>query len=112
MNPTHPSFRFQAHLAFPQGLPSVQKCQKSLQARPTQTQGQKDSAAKIKDKLTNDKNGQLVTKAICNKGFRGNSSVLPRIKIRVGGQVSSPQSLPAHSLNRCVQFINERSLTG
>jgi len=61
---THPSLRFQAHLAFPQGLPSIQKCQKSLQARPTPTHGKKDSAAKIKDRLTNDKNGQLVTGGI------------------------------------------------
>jgi hypothetical protein len=46
---------------------------------------------------------QLPTKAICNKGFSGNSSILPRIKFRVGGQVSSPQSLTAYSLNRWVQ---------
>ncbi len=46
------------------------------------------------------KEGLLVTKAICNKGFRGNSSILPRIKFRVGGQDSSPQSLTAYSLNR------------
>ena len=25
----------------------------------------------------------MVTKAICNKGFSGNSSILPRIKFRV-----------------------------
>lgn len=61
-----PSLRFQAHLAFPQGLPSIQKCQKSLQARPTPTHGHKDIAAKIKDRLTNDKNGQLVTRYIKN----------------------------------------------
>lgn len=61
-----PSLRFQAHLAFPQGLPSIQKCQKSLQALPTPTHGQKDSAAKIKDRLSNDKNGQLVTRYIKN----------------------------------------------
>jgi len=41
-----------------------------------------------------------ITKAICNKGFSGNSSILPRIKFRVGGQESSPQSLTAHSLYR------------
>lgn len=28
----------------------------------------------------------MVTKAICNKGFSGNSSILPRIKFRFGGQ--------------------------
>jgi hypothetical protein len=43
---------------------------------------------------------ERTTKAICNKGFTGNSSILPRKKIRVGGQESSPQSLTAYSLNR------------
>jgi hypothetical protein len=61
-----PSLRFQAHLAFPQGLPTIQKCQKSLQARPSPTHGLKDSAAKIKDRITKDKNGQLVTRYIKN----------------------------------------------
>jgi hypothetical protein len=42
----------------------------------------------------------MPTKAICNKGFNGNSSILPRIKFRVGGQERSPQSLTAYSLNR------------
>jgi len=60
-----PSLRFQAHLAFTQGLPSIQKCQKSLQTRPAPTHGQKDIAAKIKDRLTNDNNGQLVTGGCC-----------------------------------------------
>jgi hypothetical protein len=64
-NPTA-SLPFQAHLAFPQCLSSTLKCQKSLQARPTRTRAQKDSAAKIKDGLTNDKNGQLVTQYIKN----------------------------------------------
>ena len=59
-----PSLRFQAHLAFPQGLPSIQKCQKSLKARPSPTHGQKNSTTKIKGRLTNDKNGQLVTGGI------------------------------------------------
>jgi len=30
-----PSLRLQAHLAFTQGLPLIQKCQKSLQALPS-----------------------------------------------------------------------------
>jgi len=42
----------------------------------------------------------LVTKAICNKGFSGNSSILPRSNFGVGGQESSPQSLTAYSLSR------------
>jgi len=43
-----PSLRFQAHLVFPHGLPTIQKCQKSLQARPTPTHALKGSAAKLK----------------------------------------------------------------
>ena len=53
--------------------------------------------------MTENKNGKRITKAICNKGFSGNSSILPRIKFRVGGQESSPQSLTAYSLNRWQQ---------
>ena len=53
--------------------------------------------------MTENKNGKRITKAICNKGFRGNSSILPRIKFGVGGQESSPQSLTAYSLNRWQQ---------
>jgi hypothetical protein len=33
------------------------------------------------------------TKAICNKGFSGNSSILPRSNFGLVGQESSPQSL-------------------
>jgi len=43
------------------------------------------------------------TKAICNKGFRGNSSILPRLNFGVWGQESSPQSLTAYSLKRYQQ---------
>jgi len=43
---------------------------------------------------------QLPTKAICNKGFSGNSSIVPRSNFGVGRQESSPQSLTAHSLDR------------
>lgn len=46
---------------------------------------------------------QAVTKAICNKGFSGNSSILPRSKFSAGGQESSPQSLTAYSLVRWLQ---------
>ena len=47
---------------------------------------------------------QAVTKAICNKGFSGNWNILPRSNFGVGGQESRPQSLTAHSLNRCAEF--------
>ena len=42
-----------------------------------------------------------LTKAICNKGFSGNSSVLPRSNFGACGQESSTQSLTAYSLDRC-----------
>jgi len=42
----------------------------------------------------------MPTKAICNKGFSGNSSILPRLNFGEGGQDSSPQSLTASSLRR------------
>ena len=41
-----------------------------------------------------------LTKAICNKGFSGNTNIVARIKFCVGGQVSAPQSLTAYSLDR------------
>ena len=45
-------------------------------------------------------NTETLTKAICNKGFSGNSGTLPRIKFRIGEQNNSPQSLTAYSLDR------------
>ena len=44
-----------------------------------------------------------LTKAICNKGFSGNSSILPRSNFGVGGQFCRPQSLTAATLNRYAQ---------
>jgi hypothetical protein len=41
-----------------------------------------------------------ITKAICNKGFRGNSSILPRSGIGVGGKDSSPQYLLHYDNNK------------
>lgn len=46
------------------------------------------------------KKSERLTKAICNKGFSGNSSILPRSKFGVGGQDSSLQSLTAYTLSR------------
>ena len=46
-----------------------------------------------------------ITKAICNKGFSGNSSILPRLNFGVNRQESSPQSLNAYSLNRYVALF-------
>jgi hypothetical protein len=50
---------------------------------------------------------ETLTKAICNKGFSGNSSILPRIKFCVGGQESSPQSLTAYSLDRYASCLGD-----
>ena len=47
--------------------------------------------------------GQLVTKCSSNKGFSGDSSILPRSYFGVGRQGSSPQSLTAATLNRYKQ---------
>jgi len=69
---------------------------------PTQTHWLKDNAAKMIVKLTGKINNETLTKAICNKGFSGNSSILPRSNFGVSRQESSPQSLTAHSLNRFV----------
>jgi len=64
------------------------------------THGQKYNAAKMKDNRTGKINNETLTKAMCNKGFSGNSSILPRLNFGAVGQESSPQSLTAYSLNR------------
>ena len=46
------------------------------------------------------KEGLLVTKCSSNKGFSGNSSILPRSNFRLFRQESSPKSLTAATLNR------------
>ena len=48
-------------------------------------------------------NAQLPTKCICHKGFSGYSSVVVRSNFRVGGQVTAPQSLTEHTLDRWQQ---------
>lgn len=65
-----------------------------------QTHGRQDIAAKMKEKLTERINNETVTKAICNKGFSVNSSILLRSNFGVDVQVCSPQSLTTYSLNR------------
>ncbi|MDO9579611.1 MAG: hypothetical protein Q7J06_03455 [Bacteroidales bacterium] len=55
-----PSLRCQAHWQNPQSQRYNQILPKSLPALPTPTHGLKDNEAKIKDNITNDKNGQLV----------------------------------------------------
>ena len=50
------------------------------------------------------KENPLITKCSSNKGFSGNSSILPRSNFGVCGQESSPQSLTAATLNRYTQL--------
>jgi hypothetical protein len=74
-----------------------------LQAAQALTQTKACKRVCLLQRTDKEKNNKMPTKAICNKGFRGNSSILPRIKFRADGQDSSPQSLTAHSLNRYSQ---------
>ena len=99
-----PSLRCKAHWQNAQSQRYDQILPKNLPALPALTLGQTDNAAKIKDRNTEDKNGQLVTKCICHKGFSGYSSVVARLNFRVGGQGTTPQSLTAHTLDRCAQY--------
>ena len=71
------------------------------------THCRQDIAANLKDNKTRKINNETLTKAICNKGFSGILSILPRLNFGVGGQESSPQSLTAYSLNRYTTKINE-----
>jgi len=61
---------------------------------------QTETMQQIDRKTTEKMNTERLTKAICNKGFSGNSSVLPRSNFGVVGQESSSQSLTAYSLDR------------
>jgi len=45
-------------------------------------------------------NNETLTKCICHKGFSGYSSVVARSNFRIGGQVTAPQTLTAHTLIR------------
>ena len=46
---------------------------------------------------------QHPTKCICHKGLTEGLSIIARSNFRTGGQITSPQSLTAHTLDRWVQ---------
>ena len=73
--------------------------------------GQKNGMTELKNYLKPliDKNAQLVTKAIYNKGFSGNSNILPRSNFGVVGQDSSPQSLTAYSPKPLPPSVKDRN---
>jgi hypothetical protein len=95
-----PSLRCKAHWQNAQSQGCDQILPKSLPALPTPTHGQKNSAAKIKAKIMKDKNGQLVTKAKCNKGFSGLRRFVARLNFSCNLTENRPQSLTALSLDR------------
>ena len=59
---------------------------------PVPAHEQTEMRSKLKGKMTENKEHQAVTRGIKHWGLSGYSSVLPRIKFGVTGQVSSPQS--------------------
>ncbi|MBP1631405.1 MAG: hypothetical protein H6Q15_2298 [Bacteroidetes bacterium] len=68
-----------------------------LQTAQTLTQVKACKRVCLLQRTDKEKNNEMPTKAICNKGFSGNSSILPRSNFNVGGQECSPQSAPACS---------------
>jgi len=68
------------------------------------THGKPKRSSKLKEKMTGKMNTERLTKAISNKAFSGNSNIVARSNIRVGGQVTTPQSLTAFSLNRYMKY--------
>lgn len=78
---------------------------KTLQTHsPADCNGITKQTENIKGMSLEKKEGLLVTKCSSNKGFSGNLSILSRSNFGVFRQGSSPQSLTAATLNRCVQF--------
>ena len=58
--------------------------------------------------MTGKINNETLTKCICHKGFSGYPSVVARSSFRVGGQVTTPQSLTAHTLDRYAQAVKRQ----
>ncbi|MDO9152992.1 MAG: hypothetical protein Q7U47_04675 [Paludibacter sp.] len=124
--PTHKAYTFASRTS-PDTNQSLQKSMLS----PTQRKNKKSTLLKNKTFQTHnptDKNvmtelivnnkgmslekkeGQLVTKCICHKGFSGYSSVVARSNFRVGRQETAPQSLTAHTLDRYQTCIEKKEI--
>ena len=71
---------------------------------PTDSNGITEQTENIKGMSLEKKEALLVTKCSSNKGFSGNSSILPRSYFGVFRQVISPQSLTAATLKRYASF--------
>jgi len=77
--------------------PSNPSLAKSVSVQP---HGRQKGCSKNERKITRKMNNETLTKCICHKGFSGYSSIVARSNFRVGGQVTAPQSLTAHTLSR------------
>ena len=95
-----PTLRSHTHLQATQIQAQSKACKRVCLPKHTTD---RNNAAKMKDRFTKVKNGQLVTKCMCHKGFSWYSSVVARSNFRVGGQETTPQSLTAHTLKRYKQ---------
>lgn len=89
--------KYKANAPQPHTLPSRSKSQPHDQnlskSVSVPTHGRQESAANFKDrKLTKDNKRQCTTRGIKHWGLSGYASILPRIKLSVTGQESSPQS--------------------
>lgn len=69
----------------------------------TQTHYRQKRCSKNERKMTGKINNETPTKCICHKGFSGYSNIVARLNFCVDGQETAPQSLTAHTLNRCMQ---------
>lgn len=93
--------RSQAHLQVAPAKAKTKTCKRACLPQPTVN---RKDAAKMKDKMTGKINNETPTKCICHKGFSGYSSIAARSKFCIGGQETAPQSLTAHTLDRCRAF--------
>jgi len=118
----------QAHLQTAQSPHAVQSLQKSLLCppgktknlpslknktlptrNPTDKKGMKEIVDKQKGMSLDKKEGQLVTKCKCHKGFRGLRRSEVRFNFSCNLIGNHPQSLTALTLDRCMQGKKKHS---
>lgn len=80
------------HFCRSQNPTHFQNLQKNPQAFPTKAYRLKNNAAKMKENIMTDQNGQLPARGIKHWGLSVYQNFLPRISFGVTGWVSSPQS--------------------
>jgi len=85
--------------------PSSQNLAKSVSVTNARTERQ---CSKNERKLTRKINNKTLIKCICHKGLNRYPSVVARSSFRVGGQLTTPQSLTAHTLDRYAQAVKRQ----